>query len=204
MSDLFHAKVPIGFGRDAFDVMRETPQHTCQILTKRSLRLSWMADKIEWPENDGEVSDQEMVLLVTTIAGCSPRSRSSLGSRLALRACCSQHLRSVRSSVRQLSRSSLRCQAGAFIAVLSAVPGWRVSFRGQDFERISGTPETSARKPVRRAPPQRRHANVPLPNRATTSPQRPLVGAFVAPVANWCIPSASSPRCAQPSSLKKW
>jgi len=51
MSDLFHAKVPIGFVRDVFDVMRETPQHTYQILTKRSLRLSRMADKIEWPEN---------------------------------------------------------------------------------------------------------------------------------------------------------
>lgn len=114
MSDLFHAKVPIGFVRDAFDVMRETPQHTYQILTKRSLRLSRMADKVEWPENHGEVSDQEMVLLVTAIAGCSPRSRPSWGSRLALRACCPQHLRSVRSSVRQLSRSSLRCQAGAF------------------------------------------------------------------------------------------
>lgn len=51
MSDLFHAKVPIGFVRDVFDVMRETPQHTYQILTKRSLRLARMADKIEWPEN---------------------------------------------------------------------------------------------------------------------------------------------------------
>ena len=51
MSDLFHAKVPIGFVRDVFDVMRETPQHTYQILTKRSLRLSRMADKIDWPGN---------------------------------------------------------------------------------------------------------------------------------------------------------
>lgn len=51
MSDLFHAKVPIGFVRDVFDVMRETPQHTYQVLTKRSLRLNRMAEKLEWPEN---------------------------------------------------------------------------------------------------------------------------------------------------------
>ncbi|MBF7733970.1 DUF5131 family protein [Rhodococcus erythropolis] len=51
MSDLFHAKVPISFVRDVFDVMRETPQHTYQILTKRSLRLNRFADKVEWPDN---------------------------------------------------------------------------------------------------------------------------------------------------------
>lgn len=51
MSDLFHAKVPIGFIRDVFSVMRETPHHTYQILTKRSLRLSRIADKLDWPPN---------------------------------------------------------------------------------------------------------------------------------------------------------
>ncbi|WP_280442687.1 DUF5131 family protein [Nocardia brasiliensis] len=51
MSDLFHAKVPAGFVRDVFDVMRETPQHTYQILTKRSLRLQRMADRLDWPAN---------------------------------------------------------------------------------------------------------------------------------------------------------
>lgn len=51
MSDLFHAKVPIGFVRDVFDVMRETPQHTYQVLTKRSLRLSRVAEKLDWPAN---------------------------------------------------------------------------------------------------------------------------------------------------------
>jgi protein gp37 len=51
MSDLFHAKVPIGFVRDVFDVMRETPQHTYQVLTKRSLRLSRVAEKLDWPDN---------------------------------------------------------------------------------------------------------------------------------------------------------
>jgi protein gp37 len=51
MSDLFHAKVPLAFVRDVFDVMRETPQHTYQILTKRAHRLARVADKLDWPHN---------------------------------------------------------------------------------------------------------------------------------------------------------
>jgi protein gp37 len=51
MSDLFHAKVPAGFVQDVFDVMADTPQHTYQVLTKRSLRLRRMADKLNWPAN---------------------------------------------------------------------------------------------------------------------------------------------------------
>jgi protein gp37 len=51
MSDLFHAKVPIGFVRDIFDVIRETPQHTYQALTKRAHRLERIADRLEWPAN---------------------------------------------------------------------------------------------------------------------------------------------------------
>jgi protein gp37 len=51
MSDLFHAKVPISFVRDVFDVIRETPQHTYQALTKRAHRMARFADKLEWPEN---------------------------------------------------------------------------------------------------------------------------------------------------------
>jgi protein gp37 len=51
MSDLFHAKVPLSFIRDVFDVVAETPQHTYQILTKRSLRLRRLADQLRWPPN---------------------------------------------------------------------------------------------------------------------------------------------------------
>ncbi|WP_111511148.1 DUF5131 family protein [Mycobacterium kyogaense] len=51
MSDLFHARVPLGFIRDVFDVCRDTPQHTYQVLTKRSLRLRRVADKLDWPSN---------------------------------------------------------------------------------------------------------------------------------------------------------
>jgi protein gp37 len=51
MSDLFHAKVPLDYIRDVFTVMEETPQHTYQILTKRSLRLARTAEKLSWPAN---------------------------------------------------------------------------------------------------------------------------------------------------------
>lgn len=51
MSDLFHARVPLAFIRDIFDVIRETPQHTYQALTKRAHRLELVADKLDWPDN---------------------------------------------------------------------------------------------------------------------------------------------------------
>ncbi len=51
MSDLFHPDVPLGFIRDVFDVMQETPQHSYQILTKRSHRLRKLAPDLDWPAN---------------------------------------------------------------------------------------------------------------------------------------------------------
>jgi protein gp37 len=51
MSDLFHARVPLSFVRDVFAVMADTPQHTYQVLTKRSSRLRRVADSLEWPPN---------------------------------------------------------------------------------------------------------------------------------------------------------
>ncbi len=51
MSDLFHAKVPLGFIRDVFDVIADTPQHTYQLLTKRALRARRLADSLDWPDN---------------------------------------------------------------------------------------------------------------------------------------------------------
>jgi len=51
MSDLFHARVPRSFVHEVFRVMAETPQHTYQILTKRSRRLRLMADELPWPPN---------------------------------------------------------------------------------------------------------------------------------------------------------
>lgn len=51
MSDLFHARVPLTFIQDVFDVMAATPQHTYQVLTKRSRRLRRVASEIDWPSN---------------------------------------------------------------------------------------------------------------------------------------------------------
>lgn len=51
MSDLFHARVPLSFVQDVFAVMKETPQHTYQVLTKRATRLAKIADKLHWPDN---------------------------------------------------------------------------------------------------------------------------------------------------------
>ncbi len=51
MSDLFHARVPLDFVRQVFTVIANTPQHTYQVLTKRSSRLPRIASKLDWPPN---------------------------------------------------------------------------------------------------------------------------------------------------------
>jgi protein gp37 len=51
MSDLFHARVPVVFIRQVFDVMAATPQHTYQVLTKRARRLRRLAHSLHWPNN---------------------------------------------------------------------------------------------------------------------------------------------------------
>jgi protein gp37 len=51
MSDLFHARVPLDFVRQVFEVIADTPQHTYQVLTKRARRLRQVADRLEWPAN---------------------------------------------------------------------------------------------------------------------------------------------------------
>ena len=40
MSDLFHENIPFVFLDQVFDIIRRTPQHTYQILTKRAKRMS--------------------------------------------------------------------------------------------------------------------------------------------------------------------
>jgi protein gp37 len=51
MSDLFHVGVPLEYIQRVFTVMRETPQHTYQVLTKRADRLASLAPEIDWPAN---------------------------------------------------------------------------------------------------------------------------------------------------------
>jgi protein gp37 len=51
MSDLFHSEVPEGYLELVFDVMRRTPHHTYQVLTKRAERLARLAPRLAWPSN---------------------------------------------------------------------------------------------------------------------------------------------------------
>ena len=51
MSDLFQDAVPDAFIRRVFATMEACPQHTFQILTKRSERLRKMGGSLPWPSN---------------------------------------------------------------------------------------------------------------------------------------------------------
>lgn len=51
MSDLFHESIPLEFISRVFDTMVACPQHTFQILTKRSRRLRETASSLPWPDN---------------------------------------------------------------------------------------------------------------------------------------------------------
>jgi protein gp37 len=51
MSDLFHPDIPVAFIQAVFKTMNETPQHTYQILTKRSERLRQLAASLTWTKN---------------------------------------------------------------------------------------------------------------------------------------------------------
>jgi len=51
MSDLFHEKVPAAFISKVFRVMSRAPQHTFQVLTKRSENMLHLSHSLPWPEN---------------------------------------------------------------------------------------------------------------------------------------------------------
>lgn len=51
MSDLFHEDIPAEFIQRVFATMRNCPQHTFQVLTKRSERLRELARGLDWPNN---------------------------------------------------------------------------------------------------------------------------------------------------------
>ncbi len=51
MSDLFHDEIPLDFIKAVFAVMNATPQHTYQVLTKRSDRLLDVANELNWTSN---------------------------------------------------------------------------------------------------------------------------------------------------------
>ena len=51
MSDLLHEDVPSEFIKRIFQTMNDCPQHTFQILTKRSTRLKALAQHLTWSAN---------------------------------------------------------------------------------------------------------------------------------------------------------
>ncbi|QFZ92305.2 DUF5131 family protein [Synechococcus elongatus] len=51
MSDLFHKDVPLDFIQQVFSVIRATPWHIYQILTKRHERLDELSSKLDFPQN---------------------------------------------------------------------------------------------------------------------------------------------------------
>lgn len=84
MSDLFHEKVPLKYIRKVFETIEQCPQHTFQILTKRSERLKEIADLLPWPHNiwmgvsveDGRVTnridDLRLVPAALRFLSCEP------------------------------------------------------------------------------------------------------------------------------------
>lgn len=70
MSDLFHEDVPISFIQSVFATMRACPQHTFQVLTKRSERLVNLVSELDWAPNvwmGVSVEDQRVVNRVTDL-----------------------------------------------------------------------------------------------------------------------------------------
>lgn len=51
MSDLFHEDVPVSFIESVFRVIRQTPRHIYQVLTKRAERLAEVGASVDWPSN---------------------------------------------------------------------------------------------------------------------------------------------------------
>ena len=92
MSDLFHEDVPVEFIQDVLQVMRDTPRHTYQVLTKRSRRMAQLDDELEWPPN--------------AWVGVSVESERYL-FRL-------EHLRAVSANVRWISAEPLLAPLGEF------------------------------------------------------------------------------------------
>lgn len=71
MSDLFHEEVPLNFIQKVFMTMKHCPQHTFQILTKRSKRVRQLAKFLDWPANvwmGVSVEDEKVVKRIYDLA----------------------------------------------------------------------------------------------------------------------------------------
>jgi protein gp37 len=74
MSDLFHERIPLPFIQRVFATMVDCPQHTFQILTKRSARLRELSPDLPWPSNvwmGVSVEDSRVVSRIHDLA-CVP------------------------------------------------------------------------------------------------------------------------------------
>jgi protein gp37 len=72
MSDLFHEQVPLEFIQRVFVTMSKCPQHTFQILTKRSKRLLELSPELTWPDNvwmGVTVEDSNVIDRIFDLAG---------------------------------------------------------------------------------------------------------------------------------------
>ena len=76
MSDLFHEKVSDAFIKSVFDTMNKCPQHTFQILTKRSERLLQISDDLIWGHNvwmGVSVEDRSQYQRIRNLTKCNAR-----------------------------------------------------------------------------------------------------------------------------------
>lgn len=51
MSDIFHEDVPLDFIHKVFEIMKRSPHHQYQVLTKRAERLAHIGPSLKWPDN---------------------------------------------------------------------------------------------------------------------------------------------------------
>lgn len=77
MSDMFHPLIPDDYRREIFRVMRECPQHTFQVLTKRpELAARWPAQ--EWADNiwmGASVEDARVIGRIDHLRKCPAKTR---------------------------------------------------------------------------------------------------------------------------------
>jgi protein gp37 len=76
MSDLFHEDVPSSFIKRIFNIMNQCPQHTFQVLTKRSHRLEEISADVHWTHNiwmGVTVENREVVDRVRHLRECHSR-----------------------------------------------------------------------------------------------------------------------------------
>jgi protein gp37/ParB-like chromosome segregation protein Spo0J len=78
MSDLFHEDIPLDYIKDVFKVMKETPQHTYQILTKREKLLEQYSDQLDWADNiwmGVSVGEQKAVNRIESLVKCGAKNK---------------------------------------------------------------------------------------------------------------------------------